>query len=151
MSTDWNLGTASYKRFKEGWGVACGTSVGRNRRFPSHQVEALKPFTTFRKAEHLPVPQQEAMYRDLLDTTREYVELRLSDLTRRYPDERLVLLCWCDLSLPGAYCHRRWAAGWFADTYGLVVPELTDELWAAQRRAERAAKVTAVEDQPPLF
>ena len=39
-------------------------------------------------------------------------------------NERLVLLCYEDLTKPGLRCHRRLFANWWCENTGDVVPEL---------------------------
>lgn len=42
-----------------------------------------------------------------------------------------VLLCFCDLSEPGNFCHRRIFAGWWEKHTGEVVPELPADIAGA--------------------
>lgn len=121
------LATCSYSQFTPDMGVPVGTSVGKHRGFPhAEQVDALKPWTTFRKMSDRPLSEQRDRYQRQLTDTEQRVSRALHDLTARYPGHRLVLLCWCDLSRPDTGpngCHRRWAADWL-EQRGLTVPEL---------------------------
>lgn len=48
----------------------------------------------------------------------------LSELEAMVAGPEIVLLCW---EAPGAYCHRRIAAGWLENELGIAVPELEVE------------------------
>lgn len=48
----------------------------------------------------------------------------LAELGRAYPGQTLVLMCFDDLSKPGAWCHRTMFAEWYYEKTGVSVPEL---------------------------
>lgn len=126
----WNLATCSFRSYHPDMGVPCATAIGTNRRFEAqhatHQVSSLAPYGVFRKLDHLPLTERITAYQARLQRHQTDLTARLNELTLRYPDHTLVLLCWCHLPDPDTGpmgCHRRWAADWFDKTYGLWVPE----------------------------
>lgn len=118
-----NLTTASYRTYRPEWGLAIRTSVGPARWFRHAHVHArtLTPYGIF------------SVIDDRDDYTAAYVA-RLDRHGRAVLDEldRLtggaggVLLCHCNLSRPGAWCHRNLASGWLVERFGLDVPEHDD-------------------------
>jgi hypothetical protein len=124
----WNLGTCSYARFQPEMGVPIRTSVGAHPKFRRGVVflGAFAPFGVFGAMKDEPMAVQHQAYIDRrLIPGRERIELRLDELTDEHPGERLVLLCWCvgsDWYVKD--CHRRWAAAWLHDEYGIEVPEI---------------------------
>jgi len=126
----WRLATCSYNDHRPEYGIPVGTSVGRHPRFTTTpEVHVLKPFGVFGVMDDHPVDAQRTAYQSRLHRDAGAIERLLDDLTATYPDETLCLLCWCrrDVALRGE-CHRRWAADWFADVYGIEVPEAEGRL-----------------------
>lgn len=116
-----NLSTSSYHRYRPEWGRAIRTSVGRARWFPHDQVHArtLTPFGIFGVI-HDP-DEYAAAYLARLDR---YGQQVLDELARLTNGAGGVLLCHCNLSKPGAWCHRTLAADWLAERLGLDVAEV---------------------------
>lgn len=125
MTTQLNLATCSYRDYHTGMGVPIGTSIGRNKQMPEAvDLNALKPWTTFRKMSDRPPEEQRARYQQQLTETEERVAHSLQAIQQHYPGIRLMLLCWCHLPRVGADgCHRRWAADWL-EQRGMACPEL---------------------------
>jgi hypothetical protein len=53
---------------------------------------------------------------------------RLDDCVERANNERLLLLCYEDLTKPGLRCHRRLLSAWWHEKTGEVVPELEPDV-----------------------
>jgi hypothetical protein len=71
----------------------------------------------------------EAMYRNRLgDLGVDGVRKLLTTCAERANNERLVLLCYEDLTKPGLRCHRRLFAAWWQEHTGDVVPELEPDV-----------------------
>ena len=85
-------------------------------------VRELAPFGIFGKG--LGPDEARRRYLDRLDAHAETIVAELAALARVHPGETLVLLCFEKRAHAGETCHRRWAAEWFADRYGIAVPEL---------------------------
>lgn len=130
-----DLATCSYAQYRPEMGVPVGTSVGKHPKFrDAEQADPLKPWTTFRKMADAPLEEQLARYQRQLTESETKVASALQHLQEKYLGERLVLLCWCDLSRVDTGpmgCHRRWAADWLT-ARGMTVPELApapERLW----------------------
>lgn len=106
-------------------GVPVRTSVGRHRAFQDvPKASAVMPWGVFGKMDDEPDDVAAAAYWDSLDRREDRVWRELHGLADEYAGQRLVLLCFEDLSKVGANgCHRRWFARW-AGRRGLDVPEL---------------------------
>jgi hypothetical protein len=66
-------------------------------------------------------------YRQHLDSrlmTGDEAKAYLQAFAARHPGKALVLLCFCDLSKPGTFCHRRIFAQWYEEKTGDSIPEL---------------------------
>jgi hypothetical protein len=123
----WRLATGSYRDHRPDLGVPVATSVGPHPAFRNApQVHALKPFGVFGVMSDRPVVEQRTAYLARLHKHARTIERVLDDLTATYPGQTLVVLCWCprDIAVQGA-CHRRWAADWLDEHYGVQVPEVT--------------------------
>jgi hypothetical protein len=146
-------------------GVPLGTSIGHYRgawpwRRPE-QVDAIKPWSTFRKMDDRPEHEQIARYKQQMAGEQRRIEATLDGLTRTYPGETLVVLCHCDLARWGPRsCHRRWFAEWVDEQYELTVPDLADakyRCWECGRKVPvedtRCSKCIAamVEEPPPTL
>jgi hypothetical protein len=78
-------------------------------------------------------PMFEDLYRNRLDDLGVGgVRELLTTCAERANNERLVLLCYEDLTKPGLRCHRRLFAAWWQENTDEVVPELEPEV--RQRR-----------------
>jgi hypothetical protein len=70
-------------------------------------------------------PTFEEMYRERLDDLGvSAVHELLTMCVERANNERLVMLCYEDLTKPGLRCHRRIFAAWYQEHTGESVPEL---------------------------
>lgn len=56
------------------------------------------------------------------------IQEELATLAADVGNDRLVLLCFCDLTVPPPdnWCHRRIFADWWQDQTGIEVPDLAD-------------------------
>ncbi len=71
----------------------------------------------------------EEMYRNRLDHLGvSGVRELLSGCAERANNDRLVVLCYEDLTKPGVRCHRRLFAAWFHENTGEDVPELEPDV-----------------------
>jgi hypothetical protein len=67
----------------------------------------------------------EELYRNRLDDLGVgEVRALLTMCVERANNERLVMLCYEDLTKPGLRCHRRLFAAWWLENTGEFVPEL---------------------------
>jgi hypothetical protein len=66
-------------------------------------------------------------YRERLDKHEDEIHRDLIRLSKKYPGQRLILLCWEDLRKPNLWCHRTIAAEWLGER-GVDVPEMTSGL-----------------------
>jgi hypothetical protein len=121
----WRVVTSSYLDYHPDLGVPIGTSIGRHPDYATApEIHSLKPWGVFRVLDDAPLDERITAYRHQLHRRRREVERALDDLTATYPDLPLVLLCWCTRADADANeCHRRWAAAWLSDVYGVDVPE----------------------------
>jgi len=75
----------------------------------------------------------EEMYRSRLDDLGVGgVRDLLTACAERANNERLVLLCYEDLTKPGMRCHRRFFSSWWQENTGEVVPELEPDVRQGQ-------------------
>jgi len=71
----------------------------------------------------------EEMYRSRLDDVGlDEVARLLTDCAERANNERLVLLCFEDLTKPDLRCHRRLFSAWWHKNMGEDVPELESDV-----------------------
>jgi hypothetical protein len=125
------LYTSRYQRFRPGQGLPVRTTAG----FPRFRLG-------FELAGHarLVTPTwamvnlgDEEVYRQryvaMLDGRGlDAIEEELKEIAHAARDDRLVLLCFCDLSKPDGWCHRRmFAAWWERETRGEEVLELAEQ------------------------
>lgn len=125
------LYTSRYQRFRPGQGLPVRTTAG----FPRFRLE-------YELAGHarLITPTwamvnlgDEEVYRQryvaMLDGRGlDAIEEELKEIARAARDDRLVLLCFCDLSKPDGWCHRRmFAAWWERETRSEEVLELAEQ------------------------
>jgi hypothetical protein len=126
------LYTSRYQRFRPSQGAPVRTTVG----FPQFKL-------AYELAGHArlisPTWQMvrlgnEAFYREqymgMLDARGlDAIEDELLEISDRVRADRLVLLCFCDLSKPDGWCHRRMFAEWWErETRGEEeVPELAEQ------------------------
>jgi hypothetical protein len=122
------LFTSRYQRFNPEHGVPVRTTVGAPR-FPlAYQLAAdadlVKPTYPMLSLDEQPYRVQ---YTSRLDTAGvEAIRDELAAISAAAGDDRLVLLCFCDLSRPNAWCHRRMFAAWWHQQTGEEVPELAE-------------------------
>jgi hypothetical protein len=106
--------TRGYPRFKLGYPVVANL----RQLAPTREMLAFKDACTFDK-----------MYRDRLDDLGvDEVARLLTDCAERANNERLVLLCFEDLTKPGLRCHRRLFSAWWQKNTGEDVPELEPDV-----------------------
>lgn len=146
------LGTFKYPGFQPWMGVPVAISIGVPRWMPGiDKIRALAPYGVkdipddddFREA-----------YAARLDAHEDEIHRDLLRLSKKWPGQRLVLLCWEDLTKPGAeMCHRTEAAVWLR-ARGLQVEEINpsdapERPSTARRSAMKAAPPEP--DIPTLF
>lgn len=117
------LGTSRYQSFQPWMGVPVAISVGTPAWMPGIEVcNPLRPWGLLK----LPTDFEFRLaYEKQLDRRADEIRDRLVTLSRKYPGQRLVLLCWEDLNDPRAdECHRTQVAEWL-QAKGLEIHELT--------------------------
>ncbi|WP_197697808.1 hypothetical protein [Micromonospora echinofusca] len=124
------LFTSRYQRFRPDQGAPVRTTVGAPR-FPLPYD--LAGFARVLAPSYAMLKLDEAPYRYIYVERLEAagVDVIADDLAAIADvagDERLVLLCFCDLSVspPNAWCHRRMFAAWWQEQTGQEVPELAE-------------------------
>lgn len=139
METELQLFTNRYQRFHPSQGAPVRTTVGAPR-FPlpyelAGFAKLLAPsYAMLKMAEgpyrHIYLERLEAHGVDLISE-------QFAEIADMAGDDRLVLLCFCDLSVPPPdnWCHRRMFAAWWEEQTGQEVRELGE-------RRERAAALT---------
>jgi hypothetical protein len=120
------LATCSYRAYVPAMGVPVITSLGVPRGFPpAERLGSLMPYWIFGNDAYDADPEAaRKAYRHRLHQRSAHILDRLAELSEKYPDQLLVLLCWeADVTA----CHRGWAAQWLHDRHGIDVPEITAE------------------------
>lgn len=123
---NFTLFTTRYQRFRPEMGAPIQSSNGRPRwKLPYDlefaAVETFPPRKTIRWSQR---PFEEA-YREHLDSVGvEKLASRFRALVTATGQERLVLMCFEELSKPGEHCHRRCFAQWWEEHTGDPVIEL---------------------------
>lgn len=117
------LATARYNTWAPWMGVPVATSIGKPKWMPG--IEVLKPAVPYGVfGEYDTEFPYRVAYEERLNTHSAALRRELERLSAKYPGQRLVLLCWCDLGKPGAFCHRRMLADWLQGK-DVEAPELT--------------------------
>lgn len=123
------LFTCRYQRFRPALGLAVRTTVGYPRFTLGYPLDGHA---------HLVTPtvtalslRDEAAYRNaylaqLDETGPGRIQAELTAIAEGKADQRLVLLCFDDLSRPDGWCHRRMFADWWTKATGEDVPELAE-------------------------
>lgn len=123
-----HLFTSRYQRFRPDQGVPVRTTVGAPRFVLDYQlaVEAalIKPTYPMLRLDERPY---RAAYEARLNATGvDAIRAELAAIAAEAGQDRLVLLCFCDLSRPDAWCHRRMFADWWRRHTAEEVPELAE-------------------------
>lgn len=122
------LATGSYYKFTPEMGVPVRSTVGtpRRLRYPLEEWSKLvTPFGVFGTTDD-PAEFRTRYVARLIDKGGQTeVSAELGAIRDRHPDRRIVLLCYCDVTKPDGWCHRRIFAEWFEQFTGLTIPELT--------------------------
>jgi hypothetical protein len=117
------LATCSYRLWRPDYGVPIRTSVGPPRSFSAPLAEwpTVYPWGIY----NLDLDEEtfRRKYRHQLHRRTPKILAELADLREGY-DQPIVLLCFEDLSKPGAWCHRRLLAEWISQKLGEKIPEL---------------------------
>lgn len=122
--TTFQIATCSFKQFRPDHGVPISTAVKPPRSWPWSEVcKSLTPYGVFGK--HRDFAPYRIAYEDRLNAKQHLLDSELRDLSHKYPGVTLVMLCFCDLSKPDTWCHRRMAAEWLERRYSIVIPELS--------------------------
>jgi len=146
------LATYKYPGYQAWMGVPVAISIGVPRWMPGiDKIKALAPYGV------KDIPDDDdfrVAYAERLDAHEDEIQRELLRLSRKWPGQRLVLLCWEDLTKPGVeMCHRTEAAVWLR-ARGLNIAEI-DLSDAPERtptpRHSSAKPTTPEQDQPTLF
>lgn len=124
------LFTSRYQRFQPAQGAPVRTTVGAPRyQLPydlAGHARLLAPSYNMLKLDEQPYRH---IYVERLESAGlDAIQAELADIADQAQDERLVLLCFCDLSVPppNAWCHRRMFADWWQEKTDEDVPELAE-------------------------
>jgi hypothetical protein len=125
------LFTSRYQRFRPGQGAAVRTTVGAPRFQLSYELAGeariLMPSYAMLKLDEAPY---RAIYRERLEVAGvDAIRRQLAPIAVAAGTDRLVLLCFCDLSAapPDGWCHRRMFAEWWELRTDEEVPELAEQ------------------------
>ncbi len=128
METELQLFTNRYQRFRPDQGAPVRTTVGAPRfSLPYDLVgfaRLLAPSYGMLKMAEVPYRH---IYLERLEAAGvDLISEQLAEIADVAGTDRLVLLCFCDLSVPAPdnWCHRRMFAAWWEDQTGREVPEL---------------------------
>lgn len=116
------LATYKYPGFSTWMGVPVAISIGVPRWMPGiDKIKALAPYGV------KDIPDDDdfrVAYAERLDAHEDEIKAELVRLSKKWPGQRLVLLCWEDLTKPDVeMCHRTEAAKWLR-ARGLAVEEI---------------------------
>ena len=140
MTMELQLSTCSFARYNTKLGVPVSTAVKPPRTWPwSETCKTVTPFGIFGKYTQLG-PYRIA-YEDRLNAKQLLLEQELGELQAKYPNQMLVLLCFCDVTKAQNWCHRRMAAEWIEQKYGISVPE-----WTQPRTFRNVGMPTVIQD-----
>ena len=146
------LGTSRYPGFQTWMGVPVAISIGKPRWMPGiESIPALAPYGV------KDIPDDDdfrVAYAERLDSKEAEIQKALQRLSAKYPGQRLVLLCWEDLTKPDVeMCHRTEAAKWLR-ARGLQIEEIDESMRpeaAPPARRPEAAAPSAPPETPTLF
>jgi hypothetical protein len=121
------LFTCRYQRFQPTMGLPVRTTVGYPRFLKydlaghARLISPTWPMLTLDYDSYL------ARYRLLLDEAGvDAIRGELEAIAADHDHQRLVLLCFDDLSEPDGWCHRRMFADWWTQHTGEPIPELAE-------------------------
>lgn len=125
------LFTSRYQRFRPEQGAPVRSTVGAPR-FPlsyelAGEARLLAPSYAMLKLDQAPYLE---LYRERLEAAGvDKIRRQLRAIAAGANADRLVLLCFCDLSVPPPdnWCHRRMFAAWWQERTGEEVPELAEQ------------------------
>ncbi|MEU8333466.1 hypothetical protein [Micromonospora sp. NPDC048839] len=130
MEDELQLFTSRYQRFQPEQGAPVRTTVGKPR-FPLPYD--LAGFARFLAPTYGMLKMAEGPYRHLYLERLEGIGVDLiaeqfAEIADNAGHDRLVLLCFCDLSVPAPdnWCHRRMFAAWWEEQTGHEVLELAE-------------------------
>lgn len=122
------LFTNRYQRFHPGQGAPVRTTVGAPRYPLPYELAG---FAKLLAPSYAMLKMAEGSYRliylERLEAAGvDLISEQLAEIADHAGEDRLVLLCFCDLSVPppDGWCHRRMFAGWWQEQTGQEVPEL---------------------------
>lgn len=120
------LATASLFQHRPEMGVPVRISVGRPRNIqtPMEHIGLLAPYGLLDRKLDRPTFTRLYIQRRLERAGIELIDKEFRALHAAYPGLTLVLLCFENLTDPGAWCHRRIFAEWWEQQTGEVVPEI---------------------------
>lgn len=127
----WSIATGRFVDFHPSWGVPVRSTVGGPKfglryRLEEH-AKSITPYGVLGRTHD--AAEYEVRYRARLDgQTGKAIAQELAQIANRHEHvepHRLVVLCFCDLSKPGAFCHRRMFAAWWEEHTGATVADLS--------------------------
>jgi hypothetical protein len=128
MEDELQLFTNRFQRFSPEQGAPVRTTVGAPRFALPYDLAG---FARLLAPSYGMLKMAEGPYRHIYLERLEQagvdlISEQLAEIADDAGDDRLVLLCFCDLSVPppNAWCHRRMFAAWWQEQTGQEVPEL---------------------------
>ncbi|MFD0783878.1 hypothetical protein ACFQZ8_08120 [Micromonospora azadirachtae] len=128
MEVELQLFTNRYQRFRPDQGAPVRTTVGKPRFQLPYDVAG---FARLLAPTYGMLRMQEGPYRHIYLERLEaagvdLISEQLAEIADAAGNDRLVLLCFCDLNVPPPdnWCHRRMFAAWWEDQTGNEVSEL---------------------------
>ena len=124
-----HLFTCRYQRFHPNMGVPVRTTAGLPRFALGYQLggHAHLITPTWAMVQLGDKATYETQYlQRLADAGVDAIRAELAGIATLHPDDRLVLLCFDDLSRPDGWCHRRMFADWWTQHTGEPIPELAE-------------------------
>lgn len=116
------LGVSRYQSYQEWMGVPIATSTGKPKWMPGiEDFRAVTPYGIF--GQYDTEFSFRVAYLKRLDEKADEIHRTLLRLSDKYPGQRLVMLCWDDLTKPDGWCHRTMLTEWLAGK-GVEAPEL---------------------------
>jgi hypothetical protein len=126
-----NFATCTYSEFKPDMGIPVRTTVGAPRWFPHKDMAHWKNASPLPYMLNMPIDQYREHYLAMLDKhgadvlydDAHFIQQQFEQQSK-YPSDRVVILCFDNLSKPGNWCHRTMWAQWWTRNTGFDVEEL---------------------------
>jgi hypothetical protein len=122
------LVTGRYAGWRPEFGVPIRATQGMPRGWKHGELIRASAITPSKRVAFGKMPESEAHVEFVGQLQQRSMEtvLFLGEVARRFPGQRLVVLCFENV-IAGEVCHRRWFADWMEAEYGMTVPELAYE------------------------